>query len=182
VVVDGNGGTIPIIKGLQDLYGFDADYYVKPSLDLREAREYALSKLDEEFIIILDGDEVLNQDGFLKINENCFSNSYLRTKKNVVIAKDRNKDYTPHINNGYHNFFMHNNGTLRIPKNFYNDLPIMRGRGIHLRNPVIWNIHYWKPNHKIWHSRKTYYNEKQQGILPYEVLDARKDYFDEKVI
>jgi hypothetical protein len=177
VVVDKNGDTIPEIKKLQDLYGFDADYYVKPNLDLREAREYALSKIDEDFIIILDGDEVLDVEGLLKMNGDYFENTYLRTKKNVVMLKDMYGDYTPTINNGYHNFFMHNNGTLRIPRNYYNDLPIMSGRGIHLKNPVIWNIHYYKPNHKIWHLRKTYYDEKIQGKLPYEVEEARRNYF-----
>lgn len=181
IVVDKNGKTIPIIKEIQDELNFDADYYTKPNHTLKESRQFALSKLDESYMIIIDGDEVLSEHGLLAVMRNNYKNSYIRTRKNIVVPYTLTQDKTPIVNNGYHIMFFHNNGTLHFKDITNADLPFMSGRCIHMNMPILWNVHYWKNNHwRYTNMRRVLYDNVIQGNIPKQVLKARLDYFDEK--
>jgi len=133
VVVDKNGGTIDTIRdsGLE----INAEYYVKPDLTLAESRAYALKHLQQaRWVLIQDGDEFYTEQ--LNHLPRERPHIYYRSRKNLIYP-----DQTmPLYQQGYHNFLLHNNGTLRIP--FPNDIPRMTGRAIYLTDIMIWNYHH----------------------------------------
>lgn len=156
IVVDKNGGTIPYIKSL----GVDAEYHIKPELNLQQSRRYALQQLKNTWLLIIDGDEFLTKDGcdFIKKHRN-HPHTYLRTCKNMLLKDGK----TPIVNNGYHNTLLHNNGTIKIPRD--RDLPVMSGRAIHAHKPVVFNDH----RHKEYHGKTTNYDLVVQGEIPEEL-------------
>lgn len=132
VVVDKNGKTIEAIEKA-DL-NIDAEYHVKPELTLAEARDYALSRLKAaEWVLIQDGDEIYTRQLELLPREK--PHTYYRSCKNIIYQNRT----MPLIQNGYHSFLLHNNGTIRIP--YPHDIPRMTGRAIHLKDIMIWNYH-----------------------------------------
>lgn len=141
IVVDKAGGTVPVIESCRDKWDLDMEIYVKPEMSLRECRAFALTRIDEPWILIQDGDEVFHTDGPNSIHGlRKFmdrSNIILTTPMNYLCGDvwHTNSDYPqqPH-----HMFLYHNNGTLREP-GLQRDLPIMNGWKIYLGTPYKFN-------------------------------------------
>jgi len=169
VVVDKNGETIPAIENYAESHGLDVEYHVKPELTLAESRDYALTKLTRaEWVLLLDGDEVYDHHLKTMFQTPPHPQTYYRTRKNIIYP-----DHTmPLYQQGYHNFLLHNNGTIRIP--YPNDIPRMTGRAIHLPEIMIWNYH----KNKRPEPQTVHYNPTLHGKLP-TILEAEMGYEDD---
>ncbi len=154
VVIDKNGETIPTIKKIENKYGLNIDYYIKPELNLIESRRFGLEKIQETWILILDGDEVLVSEKLLQKMK--YKHTYIRSCKNIIYPNNK----TEIINNGYHSILLHNNNTVFVPEKF--ETPRMKGRAIYLDKPCIFNLHFSKDRGK----KLIPYNEKIQGKIP----------------
>lgn len=142
VIVDkGVGDTVDVIKKCSDEWNLDVDIYVKPELNLRESRAFALEKISEPWVLVQDGDMVFHTDGPLAIaNLRKFmdrSNILLSCPMNTLWEDflSRRNDY---VRMGAHPILYHNNGTLRAP-DIQHDLPVMDGWMINLGKPYAFN-------------------------------------------
>lgn len=168
IIVDKNGETVPLVKEMADKYGLEVDCYVK-DLNYAESKKYGVDKADGTWILCQDGDELVSPyvdlGSFL-----VFEDTYFRTRKNIVT-----EDFmTPVINNGYHSFLFHNNGTVHIPdlinkKGGPVDTPRMCGRGIHLGGIALFNL---SDGDLAKDQRLVPYDTKLQGEIPRNVIDA----------
>jgi len=123
IVVDKNGETLPIIDKCADYWDLNIETYVKPVMSLREARLFAIEKINEPWILIQDGDEVFHTDG-------PFAISNLRrymNRKNIIFCTKMavligDLKHTRKINpiQPPHKFLYHNNGTIYAGKNLGN--------------------------------------------------------------
>lgn len=118
IIVDKDGSTVPAIKKCNDRWGLDIEIYVKPNLDLRESRAFALSKIDEPWIMIQDGDEVFHTDG----PNSIFTLRKYMCRRNIILCAPLNilqGDFYHTSQGGTrmspHPFVYHNNGTIRPP-------------------------------------------------------------------
>jgi len=135
VVVDkaSEDGTADIIKECMDKWNLNMDIYIKPDLLLRQARMFAVGKVDEEWILIQDGDEVFHTDG----PNSIFNLKKLLKFRNVVfctpmtvLASDFLHTRPPYIQRP-HPFLYHNNHMF-YPKKYRDDLPGMVGVRVYL--------------------------------------------------
>jgi glycosyltransferase involved in cell wall biosynthesis len=153
IVVDKNGGTIPVVKEYADKFDLDVEYHVMPSLGLAESRLFAIEKSGAEWILVQDGDEVYSNSGANDLRNlrrlMVYPNIIVRSRKNVLVV-----DYlhTQEINNGYHNFFFHNNGCLKATKE--RDVPYGCGRVINLKPVYIFNLTGVKPPKELFYRQK----------------------------
>jgi glycosyltransferase involved in cell wall biosynthesis len=153
IVVDKNGGTIPVVKEYADKFDLDVEYHVMPSLGLSESRLFAIEKSGAEWILVQDGDEVYSNSGANDLRNlrrlMVYPNIIVRSRKNVLVV-----DYlhTQEINNGYHNFFFHNNGCLKATKE--RDVPYGCGRVINLKPVYIFNLTGVKPPKELFYRQK----------------------------
>ncbi len=141
IVVDKDGGTVPVIEACRDEWNLDMEIYIKPKLSLRESRAFALSRIDEPWILIQDGDEIFHTDGPNSIHRlRHFMDSPhigLMAPMNRLVGDIRHT-IPNRIQQSYHKFLYHNNGTLREPGLQW-DLPIMNGWKIYLSKPFKFN-------------------------------------------
>ena len=169
VVVDRDGATIPLIEELQKKHNFKADYYVEPDLDVWEARRFALKKLTEPWILVQDGDEVFHTSGKFTLlglkQRMTHPHTYFRSRKNILLDDMK---HTRRMQGGYHNFLLHNNGTIRIPgdstRGFGHDIPRMAGVGIYLKGIYIYNFCINKSRYA--NSERIPYDENILGRIP----------------
>ena len=153
IVVDKNGGTIPVVEECADRFGLDVEYHVKPSLGLAESRLFAIEKSGSEWVLVQDGDEVYSTSGANDLRNlrglMVYPNIIVRSRKNVLVV-----DYlhTQELNNGYHNFFFHNNGCLKATKE--RDVPYGGGRVINLEPVYIFNLTGVKPPKELYYRQK----------------------------
>lgn len=141
IVVDKDGGTVPVIETYRDKWDLDMDIYIKPKMSLRESRAFALTLIDEPWILIQDGDEVFHTDGPNSIQ----GLRRFMDRPHIVLMAPKNRLYgdiwhtSPTIpQHSHHKFLYQNNGTLRIPS-LQRDFPIMNGWKIYLSKPHIFN-------------------------------------------
>ncbi len=168
IVVDKNGKTGPFVKEIADKYDLEVDCYVK-DLNYAESKKYGLDKADGTWIMCQDGDEIVNPYVDLE-SYLVFEDTYMRTRKNIITDDFK----TPTINNGYHSFLFHNNGTVHIPDYMNNkgrpiDTPRMRGRGIHLGGIALFNLSSGALTKE---QKMVPYDPMIQGKIPGCVVDA----------
>jgi len=142
VIVDkGIGNTVDVIKECADKWNLDIDIHIKPELNLRESRAFALEKISEPWVLVQDGDMVFHTDGPLAIdNLRRFMdrpNIVLSSPMNVLWQNflSRRNDY---VRMGAHPVLYHNNGTIRAP-DIQHDLLVMDGWMINLGKPFSFN-------------------------------------------
>ena len=180
IIVDKDGGTVPVIEACRDKWGLDMEIYVKPEMSLRESRAFALTRIDEPWVLIQDGDEVFHTDGPNSINR-------LRRfmdKPNIVLTAPKNRlinDFghtdpkLPQL--AYHKFLYQNNGTLRIPSLEW-DFPIMDGWKIYLPRPYIFNCIIKSPKRNF---LRTFWREWCQLTEEYIKYPNLEDYVREEL-
>lgn len=161
IVVDKNGGTIPVVERYADELSLDVECYVKPDLGLAESRLFAIEKSGAEWLLVQDGDEVFSTSGENDLGNlrryMVYPNIIVRSRKNVLVV-----DYlhTQEVNNGFHNFFFHNNGLLRATKE--RDTPFGVGRVINLRPVYIFNLTGVKPPRELYY-RQNFWRDYDLG-------------------
>lgn len=147
IVVDKDGETVPVIEACRDKWDLDMEIYIKPKMSLREARSFALTRIEEPWILIQDGDEIFHTDGPNSIyNLRRFMNrphTILMTTMNCLCGDIWHTSAT-FPQQPYHMFLYHNNGTLKAPS-FQWDLPIMKGWKIYLTGPFKFNCSIKSP-------------------------------------
>jgi len=141
IVIDKDGSTIPAIKECRDEWDLDIDIYVKPKMNLRESRAFALTLITEPWVLVQDGDEVFHTDGPNDIS----TLRYFMDRPNIYFVAPMiplcgdlwlmNPKQPQQIQ---HSFLYHNNGTLRAPS-INMDIPIMDGWKINLVKPYKFN-------------------------------------------
>lgn len=136
IIIDKNGKCERIVNFFKDKTNIE--YYIKPELNLSESRLYAISKSNAEWILILDGDEVLTKKYKLRAYMN-HKNIILRTRMNRLVGK---YSLTELLQNGYHSFLYHNNNTFFKGKG---NIPSMKGRGILLNDIYKFNLNVKSP-------------------------------------
>lgn len=141
IVVDKDGETVPVVESCRDKWDLDMEIYVKPEMTLRESRAFAISRIDEPWVLIQDGDEVFHTDGPNSIfNLRRFMDrphTLLMTTMNRLCGDIWHTSAT-YPQQPYHMFLYHNNGTLKIPDP-QQDLPIMKGWKIFLTGSYKFN-------------------------------------------
>jgi len=142
VIVDkGVGDTVDVIKECADDWNLDIDIHVKPELNLRDSRVFALEKISEPWVLVQDGDVVFHTDGPLAIDNlrNFMDrpNIVLSSPMNVLWQNflSRRNDY---VRMGAHPILYHNNGTIRAP-DIQHDLLVMDGWMTNLGKPYSFN-------------------------------------------
>ena len=157
IVVDKNGGTIPVVEKYADEFRLDVECHVKPDLSLAESRLFAIEKSGAEWLLVQDGDEVFSTSGENDIANlrryMAYPNIIVRSRKNVLVL---DYTHTQEVNNGFHNFFFHNNGRLRATKE--RDTPFGTGRVINLRPVYIFNLTGVKPPRELYY-RQNFWRE-----------------------
>jgi len=176
IVVDKNGRTIEVLKELKDKWNLDIEFYIKPNLSLRESRYFAVKKINEDWILIQDGDEVFHTDGLNSIfNLRKWMNRpniYICAKM-VVLMRDFKHTSRYRQIQPPHKFLYHNNGTIGLP-DINEDLPNINGWRIILPYIFKWNCKI-KPLSRIMSQfkRKISYEELnkllEESIIKYDV-------------
>ena len=150
IVVDKNGGTVPVVKGYADEFGLDVEGHVKTDLSLAESQLFAIERSGAEWLLIQDGDEVFSTSGVNDIGNlrryMVYPDIIVRSRKNVLVV---DYTHTQEVNNGFHGFFFHNNGLLRAMKE--RDTPFGAGRVIDLRPVYIFNLTGVKPFRELYY-------------------------------
>ncbi|MBA7490901.1 hypothetical protein ES702_01444 [subsurface metagenome] len=136
IIIDKNGKCERIVNFFKDKTNIE--YYIKPELNLTESRLYAISKSKANWILILDGDEVLNNVDKLRGYMN-HKHIILRTRMNRLVGK---YNLTEPLQNSYHNFLYHNNNTFFIKKG---NIPLLKGRGVFLKDIFKFNLNVKNP-------------------------------------
>ena len=173
IVVDKDGSTVPAIECCREDWDLNIEIYVRPELNLRESRAFALTKVDEPWILIQDGDEVFHTDGpnsiFTLRRYMCRPHIYFTAPKNRLVG-DFNHTSPAVPQQGPHRLLFHNNGTVRAPKPPA-DIPVMRGWRIALTKPYIFNCLVKTPRRtflkKFW--RK--WNKETNGYIEYPNIE-----------
>jgi glycosyltransferase involved in cell wall biosynthesis len=171
IVVDKNGDTIPVVKEYADKFDLDVEYHIKPSLGLAESRLFAIERSGSEWVLVQDGDEVYSTSGANDLRNlrglMVYPNIIVRSRKNVLVV-----DYlhTQELNNGYHNFFFHNNGCLKATKE--RDVPYGGGRVINLEPVYIFNLTGVKPPKELYY-RQNYWRDYNlgEGYLRFKTIE-----------
>lgn len=147
VVVDKDGSTVPAIEACRDGWGLDMEIHVKPEMTLREARAFAVSRIQEPWILVQDGDEVFHTDGPSAVE----GLRRFMDRPNIVLSAPMNvlcgdlRHTRPDLpQQPPHKFLYHNNGTVRAP-NTERDLPTMDGWRIKLPRPYKFNCQVKSP-------------------------------------
>jgi len=177
IVVDKDGSTIPTIEACRGRWDLDMETHVRPDLDLRESRAFALTRIDEPWILVQDGDEVFHTDGPNSISGlRRYMNRphvYFTSPKNRLVGDFQHT--APSVpQQGPHRFLFHNNGTVRAPDSPA-DIPVMRGWRIALTEPYIFNCLVKKPRRvyikQFWRewNKETGYHHEYPSIEAYIV-------------
>ena len=161
VVVDKNGDTLSVVRQIQDRWDLDVEYHVKPELTLREARLFAVSRITEPWILIQDGDEVFDHANELR-RYMKYPNTFFKSRKNVLI-KDRY--HTQPLNNGYHSFLYHNNGTLKPHRKPRPDIPDYEGRPVYLSNVIRTNLSGLKSPKRLFYYHRYWVKYQMSGLV-----------------
>lgn len=183
VVVDKDGSTVPPIERCRDSWNLNIDIYIRPDLNLRESRAFALTKVDEPWILIQDGDEVFHTDG----PNSIFTLRQYMNKPHIYITAPMNtlagdfRHTFPSVpQQGPHRFLYHNNGSVRAP-NPPADVPVMRGWRIALTKPYKFNCLVKTQSRtflrQFWHewNNETDYHRKYPNIEKYATLELGID-------
>ena len=161
IVVDKNGDTVPVIREVQDRYGLDIEYHVRPELTLREARLFAASRITEPWILIQDGDEVIDRPNELR-RYMKYPNTFYKSRKNVII---KDVYHTQPLNNGYHNFLYHNNGTLKPHGKLRPDIPDYEGRPVYLKGIIRTNLSGLKSPERLFYYHRYWVEYQMSGLV-----------------
>jgi len=142
IVVDkGEGSTAEIVATCRDDWELNLELYIKPELNLRDSRQFALQRIDEPWILVQDGDMVFHTDGPLAIsNIRGFMdrpNIFLTCPFNCLYG-DFKHTWPGKERWAAHPILYHNNGTVRAPKH-EKDLPVMDAWAINLGQPYVFN-------------------------------------------
>jgi hypothetical protein len=151
------------------------EVHVKPEMTLREARAFALTRIEESWVLVQDGDEVFHTTGPNNINNlrnymdrphtvlctpmNVLCGDFLHTRRKIP-------QQPPHM------FLYHNNGTIRAP-GITNDLPIMNGWKIILDRPYKFNCLVKSPKRLF---LRMFWNEWCQKSLAFKRYPLLEDY------
>jgi len=142
--------TVGVIKECGDKWKLDIDIYIRPDLSHRQRRMFAIKKVDEEWVLIQEADEVFHTDG---------PNSILNLKKlfrlrNVAFLAPMTVlfDDFLHTHPPYkqppHLFLYHNNHTFSPPPpaaGGWRDFPEMIGVKIQLSKVYKFNCFVKSP-------------------------------------
>jgi len=148
VVVDkaSKDGSVDVIRECRDRWHLDVDIYIKPELILSQARMFAVNKLDEEWILIQDGDEVFHRDGpnsvqtlrkFLRVRNVVFC-APMTQLAGDFIHTHASRQLPPHP------FLYHNNDTFYLQKHG-EDLPGIVAARIYLSKVYKFNCKVKSP-------------------------------------
>jgi len=182
VIVDraSEDGTIDAIQECRDRWNLDVDIYIEPDLALNEARMFALEKVQEDWVLIQDGDEICHTDG-----PNAIFNlkKYLRIKNTIfctpmtILAGDllhtRSNYRTPP-----HPFLYHNNSTFFLRNDRGQDLPGMAGVRIILSRVYKFNCFIKSPKRMF---LRQYWKEWCQTTDAYKKYSSLEDYAKKKL-
>jgi len=116
IIVDKNGKTAPIIEKYAELWNLNMEIYVRPKLNLREARLYAVSKITEPWILIQDGDEIFHTSGETNIRnlrQYMDQENVIFCTKMTVLMGDLKHTRNSMPFQPPHKFLIHNNGTVK---------------------------------------------------------------------
>lgn len=161
IVVDKNGDTVPVIRDVQNRWGLDVEYHVRPELTLREARLFAASRVTEPWILIQDGDEVIDHANELR-KYMKYPNTFFKSRKNVLI---KDSYHTQPLNNGYHNFLYHNNGNLKPHRKSRPDIPDYKGRPIYLSEVIRTNLSGLKSPKRLFYYHMYWVKYQTSGLV-----------------
>jgi glycosyltransferase involved in cell wall biosynthesis len=106
--------TVEAIKRRADEWNLDIQIFVKPDLDLREARMFAVEKVDEEWVMIQDGDEIFHTDGLnsiLNLKKQLRFRNIILCAPMTILAGDLLHTEPPFIQPP-HRFLYHNNHAI----------------------------------------------------------------------
>jgi len=140
IIVDKNGKTLPIIEKCAKQWNLNIETYIKSNMSLREARLFAISKINEPWILIQDGDEVFHTDGpysIIKLRRYMNRPNRILCTKMTVLIGDFNHTRKNNPIQPSHKFLYHNNGTIHAGKNLDN---IPDGRAWIKTLPGIWKF------------------------------------------
>jgi len=180
IVIDKDNKTVPIIKKYRDIWELDMEIYVKPHMSLRESRAYALTKIDQPWVLIQDGDMIFHTDGPNSIqnlkNKMILPNVVFCTPFNVLVGDFLHTDpmipqMKPHM------FLYHNNGTLR-PPNPQRDFIVMDGWKIYLGKPYVFNCIIKSPDRMF---LRQFWNEWCQDTNYYKKYPYINDYVEKEL-
>jgi len=144
IVVDkgSEDGTARIIREIAEKWGLNIEIYVRPDLFLDQAISFALKKVDEDWFLMQDGDEILHTDG----PNSIFSlGRLLKRFKNVIFCAPMTLlvyDFLhtlPKVYQPKHRFLYYNNGCFIKREEGKSDLPQMFGVELHLRRVYKFN-------------------------------------------
>lgn len=147
IVVDKDGTTVPVLESCRDKWGLDMEIYIKPNMSLRESRAFALTRIEEPWVLIQDGDEVFHTDGPNSIyglrsfmdRPHILLMTYMNCLYGDIWHTSATRPQQPH-----HMFLYQNNGTLKAPSPQW-DLPIMKGWKIYPTKPYKFNCRIKSP-------------------------------------
>ena len=124
IFIDKNGALREYVEKYSS--SFKIIYEVRPDLNLRESRRYAMTLIPlHTWVLTVDADELLLMSRedleALMVRKVCY-----RTKMGIIIHDDGQV-----AENAFHNFFMYHDGSIFFRKQ--RDIPRYRGRHINLR-------------------------------------------------
>jgi len=153
VVVDkaSQDGTVEAILECVDKWGLNMDIYVEPDLSLQDAVMFGIDKIDEDWLLIQDGDEVFHTDG----PNSIFTLRKLLRLRNVVFYTPMTvlvddflhtvKRYTKEtvgVHQPPHPFLYHNNETFSRGSKFF---PNVIGVRVYLQKVYKFNCRVKSP-------------------------------------
>ncbi len=141
VIIDKDGSTVPFIEYCRDAWELDIEIHVKPELNLRESWAFGITRIDEPWILIQDGDEVFHTDGpksIERLRKFMDRPNVVYCAPKVLLMGDLYHTHPKHTIMLPHQFLYHNNGTLRAPSP-KKDHPVMDGWKIGLPDPYAFN-------------------------------------------
>jgi len=151
IIVDKDGSTVEAIKEARDFLDLDLDLYIKPNMNVRQARDYGFKKSKDPWILDQDGDEIFYIEGPQSIG-------ILRehmTRPNIVLCAPKLLLYGTLRHTlrkctvmPPHTLLYHNNGTIRQntdPKRDHQEIDAWR---MGLPHPLLFNCHI-KRSHDV---------------------------------
>jgi glycosyltransferase involved in cell wall biosynthesis len=181
IIIDKNGETLKCIKDFLDKNDYNYISFVKPSLNLKESRGFALEYCEHEWILIQDGDEIFRTTGkysinnlrhYMNIKNVCFIAPMITLRGNFSHVDPNLVKSPPHV------FLYHNNGTLRMPKDSRGEFPLLDGWIIVLEGVYKFNCSGCKSPKRLYLRNKFW---KEWNLTQYsKVYPQIEDYVNNK--
>jgi glycosyltransferase involved in cell wall biosynthesis len=181
IVVDkaSEDNTVNVIKKCADEWKLNVEIYVKPDLLLRDARMFAIEKVDEDWMLILEGDEVFHTDG----PNSIFNLKKLLKYRNVVFLTPQTilagdlLHTCPPYKQPPHSFLYQNNNTF-YPAELRRDVPEMIGVKIPLSKVYKFNCRVKSPKRAF---LRQYWAEWCQTTNAFEKYGSLEEYVKAKL-